>query len=47
MKQYNEILEQAKKYDKVQSFTPALLYKNDGIVEKTLIDTIDQDVEKL
>lgn len=47
MKQYNEILEQAKKYDKVQSFTPALLYKNDGIVEKTLIDTIDQDVEKI
>lgn len=27
VKQYNEILEQAKKYDKVQSFTPALLYK--------------------
>ena len=47
VKQYNEILEQAKKYDKVQSFTPALLYKNDGIVEKTLIDTIDQDVEKI
>lgn len=47
VKQYNEILEQAKKYDKVQSFTPALLYKNDGIVEKTLIDTIDQDVERI
>ncbi len=40
------IEEEFKKIDS-QNFSPKILYKNDGIVNKILIDVIDQDIEKI
>lgn len=47
LKKYNEILNKAKKYETTTKFEPVLLYKNNGIVEKLLIDLIDQDLARI
>ncbi len=47
LKQYNEIIKKAKEYEKVNKFEPILLYKSKGIVEKLLIETIDQELERI
>ena len=47
LKQYNEIIRKAKEYEKVNNFKPVLLYKSNGIVEKILIETVDQDLGRI
>ena len=40
-------MENAKNLEQSKYFEPTLLYKNNGIIEKILIDTIDQDVQRI
>lgn len=47
LKKYNQIIEKAKKIENAQNIKPTLLYKSDGIIEKMLVDTIDQNVERI
>lgn len=47
IKQYEEILKDAKKVESNNKFEPTLLYKNNGIIDKILIDTIDQELERI
>jgi len=43
IKKYNKIKEEGKE----KGFKPQLLYKNEGIVKKTLIDLIDRDINRI
>lgn len=47
LKQYNEIVKKVEKYEKLNNFEPTLLYKSNGIVEKILIDTVDQELKRI
>ena len=44
---YEDILKKAKELSNKNDFKPALLYANDGIVGKTLIDIIDKDLARI
>lgn len=47
LKQYDEILKRAKKIENDNNIKPTLIYQNNGIVERVLLDTIDQQVERI
>lgn len=47
IQQYNEIIKKAKTLEKSSNFNPVALYSNNGIVEKILIDIIDQDLQRI
>lgn len=47
LKQYEQILKDATKVEENSNFEPTLLYKNNGIIDKILIDTIDQELERI
>ncbi len=44
---YEDILKKAKELSNKSDFKPTLLYANDGIVGKTLIDIIDKDLARI
>ena len=47
LEKYNQIILNANKIQETKEFTPTILYKSNGIIEKILIDTIDQNVERI
>ena len=44
---WQEIVNKYEKVKKQTTFTPQLIYKNQGIIEKLIIDLIDQDLSKV
>ena len=44
---WQEIVNKYEKAKKQTTFTPQLIYKNQGIIEKLIIDLIDQDLSKV
>ena len=44
---WQEIVNKYEKVKKQTTFTPQLIYKNEGIIEKLIIDLIDQDLSKV
>ncbi len=47
VKQYDRIIKKAETIQKANDFTPTVLYKNNGIIEKILTDIIDQDLSRI
>ena len=47
IKVYEDILKRAKELSTKNNFKPTLLYQNDGIIGKTLIDIIDNDLTRI
>ena len=47
IKVYEDILKKAKELSNKSDFKPTLLYENDGIIGKTLIDIIDNDLTRI
>ncbi len=47
LEKYNQIILNANKIKEIKEFEPTILYKSNGIIEKILIDTIDQNVERI
>ena len=47
IKKYLEIQEKAKKIEKSPNWKPSLIYKNDGVIGKLLIDMVDQDLRRI
>lgn len=45
--EYKEILVKAEKLKKKENLKPTLLYKNEGIIKKLLVDVIDQNIERI
>lgn len=45
--EYKSILSKAEKLKKKENLKPTLLYKNEGIIKKLLVDVIDQNIERI